>query len=102
MLSVVNLVLPCIAWYSLTPSEQCQSDQCTEFGFEALEEWCKGDEVEDHVEEVEMRDGEQVQSVHYTMIALAFDPSLAYRLICILRFVLCHSSRVHSAVQSAS
>lgn len=82
----------------LTPSEQCQGNQCTEFRFEALEEWCKGDDVEDHVEEVEMRNRKQVQSVHYTMMELAFNLPLIYRLVYILRSVLCHSSRVRSAV----
>lgn len=48
----------------LTPCKKCQCDQCAELGLEALEERCNGDEVEDHVEEVEMHNGEQIESVH--------------------------------------
>jgi hypothetical protein len=50
----------------LTPCEQRQCDQCTKLRFEALEKGGQGDDVEDHVEEVEMHDWEQIESVHYT------------------------------------
>ena len=42
----------------LTPGEESQGDECAEFGLEALEEGCDSDEVDDHVEEVEMGQGE--------------------------------------------
>ena len=56
----------------LTPSEQRQCDQCTIFGFEALEEGRYCGEVEDHVEEVEMHQREQIEPVHcgFGMISL--------------------------------
>ena len=41
------------------------------FGFEALEERCYGEEVEDHVDEVEMHHREEIESVHYRNDILA-------------------------------
>lgn len=38
----------------LTSCEEGQGYYGAKFGFEALEEWCDGEEVEEHVEEVEM------------------------------------------------
>jgi hypothetical protein len=55
----------------LTPSEEGQRDQCPVFGLEALDKWCYGEEVEDHVDEVPVQDREQVETVHYRYILLA-------------------------------
>jgi hypothetical protein len=44
------------------------------FRLEALEERCYGEEVEDHVDEVEMHQREQIESVHYTNSILALHP----------------------------
>jgi hypothetical protein len=39
----------------LTSGEKGQGDYCPEFGFEALEQRCNGEDVEEHVDEVKMR-----------------------------------------------
>jgi hypothetical protein len=48
----------------LTSCEEGQGDDCPEFGFEALEEWCDREDVEDHVDEVEVRQREEIETVH--------------------------------------
>lgn len=50
--------------FLLTPSEQSQRDQRSVFGLEALEEWSDGEQIEDHVEEVQMHQGKQIEPVH--------------------------------------
>ena len=49
----------------LTPGKESQRDQGSVFRFEAFEQRCDSDKVEDHVEEVEMRQWEQIEPVHY-------------------------------------
>lgn len=67
-------------WYMLTPCEQRQCDQCTEFGLEALDERCYGDQVEDHVEEVEMHEWEQIEPVHCRGNILASGTKMRYEI----------------------
>jgi hypothetical protein len=44
------------------------------FGLEALEERCYGEEVEDHMDEVEMHHREQIEPMHYRDDILAICP----------------------------
>jgi hypothetical protein len=55
----------------LTTGEEGQRDQCSVFGFEALDKWRYGEEVEDHMDKVPMQDRKQVEPVHYRYMVLA-------------------------------
>jgi hypothetical protein len=58
------------------------------FGLEALEERCYGEEVEDHVHEVEMHQRKQIEAVHYTSNVLALYPYMSLKMRCSISCML--------------
>ena len=57
------------------PREQGEGDEGAELGLEALEQRRNGDEVDRHVEEVEVHQREEVEAVHCSMSA-SIHPSI--------------------------